>query len=189
GQSGQRKVYNAFGEVTEEQIVWGAASDALSDLQHATRRRNGYDNAGNLVTQDGADGRTLFFYNLTGQMTRAEQRGDNSTADGTHVRVAETGYDLMGRTVCHSNPTFARFSDLRDMVTPATELGLDRWGNVNGRTELSYVGPCSFTSKRITTYKYNADNKVISAELGFAQALRADGTSYPAIVTHQTRYD
>src|SRR5262249_26156160 len=36
---------------------------------------------------------------------------------------------------------------------------------------------------------YNADNKVISAELGFAQALRADGTSYPAIVTHQTRYD
>src|SRR4029079_6142372 len=49
-QSGQRKVYNAFGEVTEEQIVWGASSDALSDLQHATRRRNGYDNAGNLVT-------------------------------------------------------------------------------------------------------------------------------------------
>ena len=106
-QSGQRKVYNAFGEVTEEQIVWGAASDALSNLQHATRLRNGYDNAGNLVTQDGADGQTQFFYNLTGQMTRAEQRGDNSTADGTHTRVGETGYDLMGRTVWQSKPIFS----------------------------------------------------------------------------------
>src|SRR5262249_15527719 len=83
-QSGQRKVYNAFGEVTEEQIVWGAASDALSNLQHATRLHYSYDNAGNLVTQDGADGQTQFFYNLTGQMTRAEQRGDNSTAHGSH---------------------------------------------------------------------------------------------------------
>src|SRR5262249_38411162 len=73
-QSGQRKVFNTFGEVTKEQIVWGAASDALSDLQHATRLHYSYDNAGNLVTQDGADGQTQFFYNLTGQMTRAEQR-------------------------------------------------------------------------------------------------------------------
>ena len=75
-QSGQRKVYNAFGEVTEEQIVWGAASDALSNLQHATRQRYSYDNAGNLVTQDGADGQTRFFYNLTGQMNphRAARR-------------------------------------------------------------------------------------------------------------------
>src|SRR5262249_17775296 len=32
-------------------------------------------------------------------------------------------------------------------------------------------------------------NRVISAELGFAWALRADGTSYPAVVTHQTSYD
>ena len=79
----------------------------LSNLQHATRLRNSYDNAGNLVTQDGADGQTQFFYNLTGQMTRAEQRGDNSTADGTHTRVGETGYDLMGRTVWQSKPIFS----------------------------------------------------------------------------------
>src|SRR5262249_3348137 len=46
-QSGQRKVYNAFGEVKEEQIVWGSATDAPSDLQQATRLRNSYDNAGN----------------------------------------------------------------------------------------------------------------------------------------------
>ena len=40
-QSGQRKVYNAFGEVTEEQIVWGAASNALSDFaaRHAAAQR------------------------------------------------------------------------------------------------------------------------------------------------------
>ena len=44
-------------------------------------------------------------------------------------------------------------------------------------------------SIRDLVYEYNADNKVISAELGFAWALRADGTSYPAIVTHQTHYD
>src|SRR6185295_13247685 len=124
-QSGQRKAYNAFGEVTEEQIVWGAASDALSNLQHATRRHNSYDNAGNLVTQDGADGQTRFFYNLTGQVTRTEQRGDNSTADGTHARAGETGYDLMGRTVWQSTPIF---SSARGMVTPTTDLILDRWG-------------------------------------------------------------
>ena len=44
-------------------------------------------------------------------------------------------------------------------------------------------------SIRNLSYEYNADNKVISAELGFAWALRADGTSYPAIVTHKTHYD
>jgi YD repeat-containing protein len=185
-QSGQRKVYNAFGEVTEEQIVWGAASDALSDLQHATRLRNCYDNAGNLVIQDGADGQTRFFYNLTGQVTRTEQRGDNSAADGTHTRVGETGYDLMGRTVWQSKPVF---SSIRGMVTPTTDLILDRWGNVTRRTEVGNLGNGSAASIRVPIYKYNADNKVISEELGFAWALRADGTSYPAIVTHQTRYD
>jgi YD repeat-containing protein len=185
-QSGQRKVYNAFGEVTEEQLVWGAASDALSDLQHATRRRNGYDNAGNLVTQDGADGRTLFFYSLSGQMTRAEQRGDNGTADGTYARVAETGYDLMGRTVWQSKPIY---SSIGGMVTPTTSITLDRWGNVISRTEVGDLGNGSAASIRSLSYEYNADNKVTSAEQGFAWALRADGTSYPAIVTHQTRYD
>ena len=106
-------------------------------MQHATRRRNGYDNAGNLVTQDGADGRTLFFYNLTGQMTRAEQRGDDSTADGTHTRVAETGYDLMGRTVWQSKPMF---SCIGGMVTPTTTIILDRWGNAIRRTEVGDLG-------------------------------------------------
>jgi YD repeat-containing protein len=185
-QSGQRKVYNAFGEVTEEQIVWGAASDALSNLQHATRLHYSYDNAGNLVTEDGADGQTQFFYNLTGQMTRAEQRGDNSTADGTHTRVGETGYDLMGRPVWQSKPVF---SPVGRMVTPVTSLSLDRWGNVTRRTEAGTLADWSVTNIRITFYEYNADNKVISAELGSARALRADGTSYPATVTHQTRYD
>jgi YD repeat-containing protein len=185
-QSGQRKVYNAFGEVTEEQIVWGAASDALSNLQHATRQRNSYDNAGNLVTQDGADGQTQFFYNLTGQMSRAELRGDNSAADGTHTRVSETGYDLMGRTVWQSKPTF---SPARDPVTPVTSLILDRWANPTRRTEVGDLGNGFLASNRNTFYEYNADNKVISAELGFAPALRADGRSYTAIVTHQTRYD
>jgi YD repeat-containing protein len=185
-QSGQRKVYNAFGEVTEEQIVWGAAGDALSKLQHATRLRNGYDNAGNLITQDGADGQTQFFYNLTGQMTRAEQRGDNSTADGTHTRVGETGYDLMGRTVWQSKPIF---SSIRAMVTPVTSLSLDRWGNVTRRTEVGDLGNGLTASVRNTFYEYDADNKVISAELAFARALRTNGRSYTAIVTHQTRYD
>ena len=195
-QSGQRKLYNAFGEVTEEQIVWGAASDALSNLQHATRLHNSYDNAGHLVTQDGADGQTQFFYNLTGQRTRAEQRGDNSTADGTHTRVGETGYDLMGRTVWQSKPTFSRHADSADpddeikrMVTPVTTLSLDRWGNVTGRTEVGDLGNGSAASIRNTFYEYNADNKVILAGLGSAPALRADGTSYTAMVGHQTRYD
>ena len=51
------------------------------------------------------------------------------------------------------------------------------------------LGNGTAASIRGLSYEYNADNKVISAELGFAWALRADGTSYPAIVTHQTHYD
>ena len=176
-QSGQRKIYNAFGEVTGEQIVWGAASDALTGLHHATRRRNSYDNAGNLVMQDGADGRTQFFYNLTGQITRAEQRGDNSAADGTHTRVGETGYDLMGRTAWQSNPVFEH-KYRGGMVTPVTNLSFDRWGNVTRRTEVGNLGNGLAASIRNTFYEYNADNKVISAELGFARALRGDGSSY-----------
>ena len=192
-QSGQRKIFNAFGEVTEEQIVWGAASDALSTLQHATRLRNSYDNAGHVVTQDGANGQTQFFYNLTGQTTRTQQRGDNSTTDNTHTRVSETGYDLMGRTVWQSKPTFSRTE--KDMVTPVTDLSLDRWGNVAVRNESTALGNGDLAnglagSIRVTVYEYNADNKVISAELeNIAPALQADGTSYNAIVTHQTHYD
>ena len=75
------------------------------------------------------------------------------------------------------------------MVTPTTDLILDRWGNVTRRTEVGDLGNGSAASIRNTFYEYNADNKVISAELGSARALRADGTSYTAIVTHQTRYD
>jgi YD repeat-containing protein len=185
-QSGQRKMYNAFGEVTEEQIVWGLASDALSDLQHATRQRNGYDKAGNLVTQVGADGSTRLFYNLTGRMTRTEQRGNDSTADGTHARMIETGYDLMGRTAWRSKPVF---SSIKGMVTPTSTLTLDRWGNTIALTEVGDLGNGLAASIRGQSYEYNADNKVLSASLGFAQALRGDGTSYPAIVTHQQHYD
>ncbi len=184
-QSGQRKIYNAFGEVSKEQIVWGAASDALGNLQHATRLQYSYDNAGNLVAQDGADGQTLFFYNLTGQKTRAEQQGNNSTADNTHTRISETGYDLMGRTVWQSKPSFLSISG---MVTPITDLFLDRWGNVTFRTEVGDHGN-GLASLRSTFYEYNADNMVISTEMGGARALRADGTSYSAIVTQQTHYD
>ena len=75
------------------------------------------------------------------------------------------------------------------MVTPVTSLILDRWGNVTRRTEVGDLGNGLAASIRNTFYEYNADNKVISAELGFAPALRADGTSYTAIVTHQTHYD
>src|SRR5262249_28041770 len=85
-----------------------------------------------------------------------------------------------------SKPIFSRISD---MVTPTTTIILDRWGNVVRRTEVGDLGNGSAASIRNLSYEYNADNKVISAELGFAEALRADGTSYPAIVTHQTRYD
>ncbi|WP_187426872.1 putative Ig domain-containing protein [Nitrosomonas communis] len=185
-QSGLRKIYNAFGEITEEQIVWGAASDALSNLQHATRLHYSYDNAGNMVTQEGADGQTQFFYNLTGQITRTEQRGNNSTADDTHIRVSETGYDLMARTIWQSKPVFS--SD-GGMVTPRTSLILDRWGNVIRRTEVSDRGNGLADTMRSPEYKYNADNKAISVEPDPARALRADGTSYFPIVRHQTHYD
>ena len=64
-----------------------------------------YDNAGHVFDKVAADGLTVYYYNLQGQVTREEKRG-NSNADGTGSRVTETQYDVLGRVIMIRRPAF-----------------------------------------------------------------------------------
>ena len=63
-QSGQSVVYNAFGEIIEEQRKWGPAGQSLAALNTATLARYFYDNAGHVFDKVAADGLTVYYYNL-----------------------------------------------------------------------------------------------------------------------------
>ena len=206
-QSGQRSVFNAFGEVTGEYRTWGQAAvawngtDAVLDgMQSAVVASYKYDQADHLIEKTAGDGLTKYFYNLLGQVTRQEQRGDNSEADSTFARITETGYDLLGRAVIQRLPTFrASFvtSDGNGMflktVTPLRYQWYDRWNNVHTRQEGAYVdqstGQPAYEQQSTYHYEYNHDNQVIAEELPESDATRSNGTTYRAHVTHQIGYD
>jgi YD repeat-containing protein len=196
-QSGQRSVYNTFGEVTAERRVWGAASTAPGSLNSALVASYGYDNAGHVLTKTANDGETRYYYNLDGQVTRQEQRGNNSTADGTSTRVMETHFDLLGRADIQRLPSFSAIrtalGDSAEAITPFTTQLYDRWGNVVQSRKGGYVLNASNSAilgdEQLTRYTYNADNKVTAEHLPRVSAARTDGTSYRADVTHEIGYD
>lgn len=195
--SGQRTTYNAFAEVTEIGHVHGGWQDALSSLTYAAVETRHYDKAGLMYRKDAADGETRYFYNLAGQITRQEQRGDS--AAGTVARISETGYDLLGRAAIQRLPAFVAQSsnlqtpDRTDAITPVIEQSYDRWGNVKQRSQGGFVynatGQFDTSLRTDVHYSYNADNQVTVERLPSASALREDGTSYAATLSHVLRYD
>ena len=86
-QSGKSVRYNAFGEVVEERRKWGPASQSPAALNTARVARYHYDNAGHVFEKVAADGLTLYYYNLQGQVTREEKRG-NSDPPTAPVRAS-----------------------------------------------------------------------------------------------------
>jgi YD repeat-containing protein len=195
-QSGQHTVFDAFGEVTDKQTEWGDASLAPSALSRATTVHYDYDGDGHLVTQTGTDGITKFYYDLAGQVTRMEQRGNGSTADGTGSRITETVYDMRGHAVQQRRPAYSvnvpGFDDEfgEELATPVTEQVFDRWGNVVSRADEGITQDGFLLDRVITDYEYNADDKVVATHLPLVQALEGDySTTYEANVTHTTRYD
>ncbi|TXH72383.1 MAG: hypothetical protein E6Q88_06340 [Lysobacteraceae bacterium] len=196
-QSGTRKLYNSFGEVTAEKRVWGASSSALDGLTSATVASYAYDRAGQITSKQAADGKTVYYYDLAGQTTRVEQRGNESDADGTKTRISETGYDLRGRAVIQRLPAFAAvreaFVGIGEAITPVTEQAFDRWGNIVERAQGRYVlnigGDVRSEQRAVTRYAYNADDRMIREESPTATAWRENGLAYQVKTTHILRYD
>ena len=197
-QTGQRSIFNTFGEIAEQQRVWGSATnawggttadvDALSG--HAISASFEFDNAGRLETQTAGDGITKFFYNMAGQVTRQEQHGET-------VRVTETDYDDRGNAITQRQPTFdAAFEQgdsmqLHSAITPFVDQQFDRWGNVISRSVGGYLeqGQPQTGLQATTRYHYNHDNQVIAEIAPVTVAGRDDGSFYNARVTHEMSYD
>ncbi len=195
-QSGRRSVFNAFGEVVEEQRVAGAVSAALDSLTSITTAKYAYDKGGRLITREAADGKSEYFYDLTGQVTRQEQH-DNDASDGVlPTRITDTSYDTLGRAALQRLPSYRALVSVNDgaatLITPLLVQEFDRWGNVTRRLQGIYresTGVVVSEQQRITQYEYNHDNKVIVEKLPQAEAVRTNGVAYQARRVHELHYD
>ncbi len=202
-QSGQRSVYNAFGEVTEERRVSGLASvTALSALSGPLVAKYTYDNAGHMTQKVAGDGTTSYLYNFAGQVTRQEQLGtaiDGSGAATAVTRITESQYDLRGRVVLQILPTFTSTQtqivpndSTRRTVLTLNLLAYDRWGNVLTRSVDGLVYDDSSVrhdQSRTTQFEYNADNQVIVERQPTVTVLRENNTTYRANLSHELHYD
>lgn len=185
-QSGKAVVYNAFGEVTEERRKWGPANQSSDALNMARIAWHHYDNAGHVFEKVAVDGLTLYCYNLLGQVTREEKRGNTDPTDHASHRVSETQYDELGRAVMIRRQRFdadvtpATGTNVRT-VTPYLLRRLDRWGNVVGTEEGGYElvnGQPSFPQFRIfLSYQYDTNNREVAESSGTHGYTGSDGVS------------
>ena len=190
-QSGKSVVYNAFGEVVEEQRKWGPASDSPATLNMARVARFHYDNAGHVFEKLASDRLTLYFYNLLDQVTREEKRGNSGDTDGTGHRVTEFQYDVLGRATMIRRPVFdadvtpGTGTTLR-RITPYSSRTLDRWGNVTNTEEGGYEivnGLPSFAPNRMfRSYMYDDSGRVIRESLGTHGFTSSSGLSTNALI-------
>ena len=192
-QSGQSVVYNAFGEVVEERRKWGLASQSLAALNTARVARYHYDNAGHVFDKVAADGLTVYYYNLQGQVTREEKRGNSSATDGTDPRITETQYDVLGRAIMIRRPAFdaditAGTGTTRRLVTPYSTRTLDRWGNVINYQEGGYEfvngQPVYAPNRRSSAaYGYDDNNQLVTELLGTHWFVSSSGVSTSAQIS------
>ena len=214
-QTGEHQAYNAFGEVSTDSREWGLASTAPSGLSTAIVATYAYDQEGHVITKTAGDGITRYYYDLAGRLTRQEQHALTLNPDGTvkvngdgtvtandtvPVRITEMGYDALDHLVIERLPSYSANlagagAGSDTLVTPILQQTFDRWGNITQSTQGGYIlngnvaaGLQSGQSRTIK-YAYNADNRVISETMPVVTAERADGTSYQAIVTHESHYD
>src|SRR5262249_12849481 len=140
-----------------ERRKWGLASQNPAALNTAKVAFYHYDNAGHVFEKVAADGLTLYFYNLLGQVTREEKRGNSNPTDGTGHRVTEIQYDVLGRAAMIRRPAFKAdvtpgTGTTTKLMTPYSSRTLDRWGNVVATEEGGYEfvnGQTSFAPFRI----------------------------------------
>ena len=163
--TGTRQIYNAFGEVTEEQRIWGTSTLSTDGLSRATSKTYSYDNAGRVAFTRGTEGYTQYYYDLTGNVTRQEHRGNNNSQSG--ARITENYHDKLGNVLINRQPRFTgtdtSHTDI-GILNPKIIQTYDRWGNV-------------LTSKNAqgatTTYRYDDQNRVVE-EIGHARDVYDD---------------
>jgi YD repeat-containing protein len=183
-QSGQSVVYNAFGEIIEEQRTWGPASQSVAALNTATLARYFYDNAGHVFNKVAADGLTVYYYNLAGQITREDKRGNSNDTDHTGRRITETQYDVLGRAILIRRPAFD--ADITPgtgttvrLVTPYSRRTLDRWGNLTGHEQGGYEfvngQPVFAPFTLFRYYGYDDNNQRITELLGTHEFFTSSG--------------
>ena len=197
-QSGKSAVYNAFSEVVEERRKWGPANQDVAALNTALVAWHNYDNAGRVFEKLGADRLTLYSYNLLGQVTREEKRGNSSDTDGTGWRITEFQYDVLGRPTMVRRPAFdadvtpGTGTTVR-LVTPYSSRTLDRWGNVTGTQEGGYEvlnGQPSYAPHRtFRSYSYDDDNRVVTENLGTHGFVSSSGASANALISRRLLRD
>ncbi|NVJ60931.1 MAG: RHS repeat protein, partial [Gammaproteobacteria bacterium] len=137
--------YNAFGELYR-QGQEGEQNTFTFD----------YDNAGRLVQTNQGDGVIKAYdYDLVGQKTRENRKGDLSTS--LDDRVTYIKYDLLGRAIEHQAPKFTSFANSTNastgvLTTPRTLQQYDRWGNVTQTKD---------AANNITKYDFDHANRLI----------------------------
>jgi YD repeat-containing protein len=193
-QSGKSAVYNAFGEVVEERRKWGPASQSLATLNMARVAWHHYDNAGHVFEKLAADRLTVYYYNLLGQVTREEKRGNSSDADGTGWRITETQYDVLGRAIMIRKPAFDANITIETgttvrLVTPYSSRTFDRWGNVIGTQEGGYQfvnGQPVFAPHALYQisrgYEYDDNNQLVAESLGKHEFVSSSGGFSAALI-------
>ncbi|ALI34756.1 putative deoxyribonuclease RhsA [Candidatus Nitrosocosmicus oleophilus] len=197
-QSGKSVRYNAFGEIVEERYKWGPGNLDPASLNSARKARYDYDNAGHLVGKVAGDGYTIYSYNLLGQITREERRGNTIVTDGTYPkRITEYQYDVLGRTIMIRRPKFwadvaAGTETEYGYVTPYSDYTLDRWGNVLSTDEGGYEfvnGQPSLGFPFYRGYLYDDNNKVIYEHLGTQSFVSKSGITGNALISKRTFRD
>lgn len=180
-QSGQRVVYNAFGEAMQEYRVWGVASITnLFGLNSSLQQSNIYDALGRISQTHSVEGITDYYYDLSGHVTRQNQRNES----GSISRVSKTVYDLLGRAIDQYLPGYTGIATSLGQATtplnPVIHQEYDRWGNVTKYTD---------AANNSTYYEYNYNNQVTLETLPVILVYREDGTSYSPEMTHQLTYN
>ncbi|WP_143873857.1 DUF6531 domain-containing protein [Catenovulum sediminis] len=159
--SGQKSDYNAFGEITEKYLAYGTSGSLTQKIASYV-----YDRSGLIQYQRDSQGYTYYFYDLTGQVTRQEQRG-GTTSNNADTRVSEWFRDKLGNVLTERTPKYqglidATNSDTQVTFNPKATYLYDRWGNATKVTK--YSGHSSVAA-RVTDYEYDHQNRVIKETL------------------------
>ena len=150
--AGTRNTYNSFGEVTEEAQVWGDASTANHGLNDAITSTYLYDKFGRMTQKRDGSGYTHFYYDLVGNVTRTEARGDDNST--SQMQITERFYDRLGRVLLERQPLFwgTKADGSKANLFPKIAQRYDRWGNVTQR-----IDAAGFS----TFYAYNQRNQLV----------------------------
>ena len=195
--TGQLNKFNAFGEVYEERRVYGSSGiTSAASLSSSIATRYVYDSAGRLNHKQGTDGYTRFFYDLRGNATRMEQRGNVDSQSG--ARVTEQYFDKLGRASDIRSPKFTgqvlssgsdgvanslkstTYSSSQTTLNPKVHQVFDRWGNVLEKTDEAGVK---------TSYQYNHANKAVKESFAVMSVYDKNGNSYTAKRVKDFYYD